>query len=133
MDDSGVQQQIVIVENGVNYSISHNDLKVTSEAHKNFEGQVGRIDDQKKGYESLAAMRDATTEEGQWIQSLKETEESALSKGRNTTRVLSICCASKTNVLKFDAHMTGMEETHRNIHKGAEIRLVEKEFRRRSS
>ena len=31
----------------------------------------------------------------------------------------------KQNALKFDAHMTGMEETHRNIHKeGAEIRLL---------
>lgn len=131
MDDSGVQQQIVIVENGVNYSIKrYNDLRVMSDRlTKTLKAKLDELDDQKKGYESLAAMRDATTEEGLRIQSLKkETKElqKEIERKEHYTRVLEqMLLRLKQNALKFDAHMTGMEETHRNIHKeGAEIRLL---------
>ena len=131
MDDSGVQQQIVIVENGVNYSIKrYNDLRVmTDRLTKTLKAKLDELDDQKKGYESLAAMRDATTEEGLRIQSLKkETAElkKEIDRKEHYTRVLEhMLLRLKQNALKFDAHMTGMEETHRNIHKeGAEIRLL---------
>lgn len=131
MDDSGVQQQIVIVENGVNYSIKrYNDLRVmTDRLTKTLKAKLDELDDQKKGYESLAAMRDATTEEGLRIQSLKkETAElkREIERKEHYTRVLEhMLLRLKQNALKFDAHMTGMEETHRNIHKeGAEIRLL---------
>ena len=50
MDDSGVQQQIVIVENGPNYSIKrYNDLKVMSERlTKTLKAKLDELDDQKR-------------------------------------------------------------------------------------
>ena len=108
----------------------YNDLKVMSDRlTKTLKAKLDELDDQKKGYESLAAMRDATTEEGLRIQSLKkETKElqKEIERKEHYTRVLEqMLLRLKQNALKFDAHMTGMEETHRNIHKeGAEIRLL---------
>jgi hypothetical protein len=131
MDDSGVQQQIVIVENGVNYSVKKfNDLKVAGERlTRTLKSRLDELDDQKKGFETLDAMKNATTEEGLKIKSLqRETKElrAEIERKEHYTRVLeNMLLRLKHNALKFDAHMTGMEETHRNIHKeGAEIRLL---------
>lgn len=135
MDDSGVKQQIVIVENGVNYSVKrYNDLKVTGERlTRTLKARLDELDDQKKGFETLDAMKNATTEEGIKITSLqKETKElrHEIERKEHYTRVLEhMLLRLKQNALKFDAHMTGMEETHRNIHKeGAEIRLLRRDL-----
>ena len=135
MDDSGVKQQIVIVENGVNYSVKrYNDLKVTADRlTRILKARLDELDDQKKGFEKLDAMKNATTEEGIRITSLqKETKDlrHEIERKEHYTRVLEhMLLRLKQNALKFDAHMTGMEETHRNIHKeGAEIRLLRRDL-----
>ena len=131
MDDSGVKQQVVIVENGVNYSIKrYNDLKVIAERLTAvLKTKLDELDDQKKAFETLDAMKNATTEEGMRIKSLqKETKQLRVeieNKEQYTRQLEHMLQRLKQNALKFDAHMTGMEETEKNIRKeGAEIRLL---------
>ena len=131
MDDSGVKQQVVIVENGVNYSIKrYNDLKVIAERLTAvLKTKLDELDDQKKAFETLDAMKNATTEEGMRIKSLqKETKmlrHEIENKEQYTRQLEHMLIRLKHNALKFDAHMTGMEETEKNIRKdGAEIRLL---------
>ena len=135
IDASGVNQQVVIVENGVNYSIKrYNDLKVNGERLTAIlKKKLDELDDQKKAFETLDAMKNATTEEGIRIKSL-EAEAEALkreiaNKEHYTRQLEHMLLRLKENALKFDAHMTGMEETHKNITKeGAEIVLLRRDL-----
>ena len=131
IDGGGVKQQLTIVENGVNYSIKrYNDLIVLNDRlTRELKVKLDELDDQKKGYEQLVAMKDATTEEGVRIEQLKHEAKSIqheCDKKQHQTRQLEyMLLRLKQNQLKFDAHMTGMEETMRNISKeGMEIRLL---------
>jgi hypothetical protein len=131
IDGGGVKQQLTIVENGVNYSIKrYNDLIVLNDRlTRELKIKLDELDDQKKGYEQLVAMKDATTEEGVRIEQLKHEAKSIqheCDKKQHQTRQLEyMLLRLKQNQLKFDAHMTGMEETMRNISKeGMEIRLL---------
>ena len=131
IDGGGVKQQLVIVENGVNYSIKrYNDLRVMNDRlTRELKVRLDELDDQKKGYEQLVAMKNATTDEGVRIEQLKHEAQSIqheIDKKAHQTRQLEFMLLRlKQNQLKFDAHMTGMEETMRNIAKeGYEIRLL---------
>lgn len=131
IDGGGVKQQLVIVENGVNYSIKrYNDLRVMNDRlTRELKMRLDELDDQKKGYEQLVAMKNATTDEGVRIEQLKHEAQSIqheIDKKAHQTRQLEFMLLRlKQNQLKFDAHMTGMEETMRNIAKeGYEIRLL---------
>ncbi len=135
VDDSGVKQQITIVENGVIYSIKrYNDLRVTSDRlTATLKAKLDELDDQKKGYETLVAMKNATTDEGIRIKSLQEEARNLRKEIENkehyTRQLEHMLLRLKQNQLKFDAHMTGMEDTERNIRKeGAEIRLLRRDL-----
>jgi len=135
MDDSGVKQQIAIVENGVIYSIKrYNDLRVTSDRLTlSLKAKLDELEDQKKGFETLDAMKNATTEEGIRIKSLqkeaKDLRKEIENKEHYTRQLEHMLVRLKQNQLKFDAHMTGMEETEKNIRKeGAEIRLLRRDL-----
>jgi hypothetical protein len=135
MDDSGVKQQVTIVENGVVYSIKrYNDLRVTSERLALvLKAKLDELEDQKKNFETLDAMKNATTEEGLRIKSLqkeaRDLRKEIESKEHYTRQLEHILLRLKQNALKFDAHMTGMEETEKNIRKeGAEIRLLRRDL-----
>ena len=63
IDNSGVEQQLTIVENGVNYSARRfNDLKVMNERlTRELKHKLDELDEQKKNWESLEAIKNATT------------------------------------------------------------------------
>lgn len=131
IDGGGVKQQLTIVENGVNYSIKrYNDLRVLNDRlTRELKVRLDELDDQKKGYEQLVAMKNATTDEGIRIEQLKhesKTIQHEIDRKAHQTRQLEyMLLRLKQNQLKFDAHMTGMEETMRSISKeGMEIRLL---------
>eukprot|EP00606_Chrysophyceae_sp_TOSAG23-5_P000168 GSChrysophyteH2.ASY1.ANO1.235.1 assembled CDS len=135
MDDSGVKQQVAIVENGVVYSIKrYNDLRVTSDRlSTTLKAKLDELEDQKKNFETLDAMKNATTEEGLRIKSLqkeaKDLKKEIENKEHYTRQLEHMLLRLKQNALKFDAHMTGMEETEKNIRKeGAEIRLLRRDL-----
>lgn len=135
IDGGGVKQQLTIVENGVNYSIKrYNDLRVLNDRlTRDLKAKLDELDDQKKGYEQLVAMKNATTEEGIRIEQLKmeaEQIQHEINKKAHQTRQFEyMLLRLKQNQLKFDAHMTGMEETMRNISKeGMEIRLLRRDL-----
>lgn len=131
IDDSEVQQQMAIVENGVNYNVKrYNDLRVMIERKTGeLKAKLDELDLQKKQFEQLDAMKKAETAEAMRIEQLqKESRECDLQirdKQHYIRRLEHMLGRLKSNQLKFDAHMTGMEETMRNIEKdGAEIRLM---------
>jgi predicted nuclease with TOPRIM domain len=71
-----------IVENGVNYSVKRfNDLKVVNERLvKVLKSRLDELEQQKKSWEELDAMKKAKTEEGIRIDALqKETDETSAS------------------------------------------------------
>jgi hypothetical protein len=78
-------------------------------------------------------MKNATTEEGLRIKSLqkeaKDLKKEIENKEHYTRQLEHMLLRLKQNALKFDAHMTGMEETEKNIRKeGAEIRLLRRDL-----
>ena len=135
MDDSGVKQQVAIVENGVVYSIKrYNDLRVLSDRLTlSLKSKLDELEDQKKAFETLDAMKNATTEEGVRIKSLqkeaRDLRNEIANKEHYSRQLMHMLLRLKQNALKFDAHMTGMEDTERNIRKeGAEIRLLRRDL-----
>lgn len=131
IDDSEVKQQMAIVENGVNYNVKrYNDLRVMIERRTlDLKSRLDELDSQKKQYEQLDAMKKAETTEAMRIDQLqRESTECDLQirdKQHYLRRLEHMLLRLKNNQLKFDAHMTGMEETMRNIQKdGAEVRLM---------
>jgi hypothetical protein len=123
IDDSDVKQQMNIVENGVNYSVKrYNDLKILNERLvKTLKSRLDELEQQKKSFEELVAMKNATTEEGMRIEKLqKETDDitNSISEKTHYSRKLDhMLQRLKKNQLKFDAHMVGMEDTMRSIQK----------------
>ncbi|KAJ1425498.1 hypothetical protein B484DRAFT_397878 [Ochromonadaceae sp. CCMP2298] len=131
IDDSDLKQQMTIVENGVNYNIKrYNDLRVFNERLTlDLKVKLDELDDQKSSYEELTAMKNATTDESMRIESLHHdtdlVQRQIHEKMHYSRRLEHMLNRLKSNQLKFDAHMTGMEETMRNIQKdGAEVRLM---------
>ena len=74
IDDSDVKQQMNIVENGVNYSVKrYNDLRVINERLvRDLKARLDELEYQKKSFESLDSMKNATTDEGIQIETLKK-------------------------------------------------------------
>ena len=133
IDSSGVSQQLVIIENGVNYSAKrYNDLRVENDRlTKVLKTKLDELDEQKKNFESLDAMKNATTEEGMRIEHLqkeiKEVEEDIARKQHFTRQLDHVLLRLKKNQLRYDAHMTGMEEAMKSVEKeGIEVRLLRK-------
>jgi hypothetical protein len=131
IDDSDVKQQMVIVENGVNFNIKrYNDLKVHNERlTKQLKARLDELEFQKKTFEQLDAMKKATTEEGIRIEGLhreiKQVEDDIRDRNHYSRKLDHMINRLKRNQLKFDAHMVGLEETMRSIRKEAmEIRLM---------
>ena len=131
IDDSDVQQQMIIVENGVNYNIKrYNDLKVLNERlTMDLKKKLDELQNEKKSYEALNAMKMAETGESKRIASLHKevamVEERIMNQTHYSRKLEHMLNRLKSNQLKFDSHMTGMEETMRNIQKdGAEVRLM---------
>lgn len=131
IDDSDVKQQMTIVENGVNYNIKRfNDLKVLNgRLTKVLKAKLDELEYEKKTYENLDAMKKAQTEEGMRIESLhseiKQVEEEIRDRVHYSRKLDHILGRLKKNQLKYDAHMTGLEDTMRAIRKEeAEIRLM---------
>lgn len=121
IDDSDVKQQLNIVESGVNYSAKrYNDLRVNNERYtRSLKKKLDELDEQKKNYESLEAMKNATTADGLRIEALQreinEVEEDMARKAHYTRQLEHVLQRLKKNSLKFDAHMTGMEEAMKAV------------------
>jgi hypothetical protein len=131
IDDSDVKQQMTIVENGVNYNIKrYNDLKVLNgRLTKVLKAKLDELENEKKTFENLDAMKKAQTEEGMRIESLhnevKQVEEEIRDRVHYSRKLDHMLTRLKKNQLKYDAHMTGLEDTMRAIKKEeAEIRLM---------
>ena len=103
IDSSGVGQQLVIIENGVNYSARRfNDLRVENDRlTKVLKTKLDELDEQKKNFESLDAMKNATTEEGMRIEHLqkeiKEVEEDIARKQHYTRQLEHVLLRLKKN------------------------------------
>jgi hypothetical protein len=131
IDSSDVQQQLNIVESGVNYSARRfNDLRVENDRlTKSLKAKLDELDEQKKNFEQLDSMKKATTMEGLRITALGdeiiEVEEDCSRKQHYTRQLEHVLQRLKQNQLKFDAHMTGMEDAMKAVVKeGAEVRLL---------
>ena len=109
-----------------------NDLKTTNERLTNdLKSKLDRLNEEKKNYEALEAMKKAETDEGRQLERLREEierVEAEIFKLNQYTRQLEhILNRLKRNQVKFDAHMTGMEEVMEAIQKeGMEVRLMRK-------
>lgn len=114
---------MTIVENGVNYSVKrYNDLKIMNERLvKVLKQRLDELEQQKKSFENLDAMKNATTEEGIRIERLQtetnDIQRSITEKTHYLRKLDHMLNRLKNNQLKFDAHMVGMEDTMRSIQK----------------
>ncbi len=122
---------MTIVENGVNYNIKrYNDLKVANERlTRELKLKLDELDNQKKSFEELDAMKKAETEDARRIDMLHREidicEKEIADKTHYARKLEHMVNRLKSNQLKFDAHMTGMEETMHNIQKdGVDVRLM---------
>ena len=103
IDDSDVKQQMVIVENGVNYNVKkYNDLRITNERLiLELKTKLDELDDQKGSFEELEAMKKAQTDESMRIESLKvdtvKVEQSIHQKAHYTRRLEHILNRLKAN------------------------------------
>ncbi len=110
----------------------YNDLKTTNERLTNeLKSKLDRLNEEKKNFEALDSMRKAETDEGFRIEKLREeigTVEGEIFKLNQYTRQLEhMSSRLKRNQVKFDAHMTGMEEVMASIQReGMEVRLMRK-------
>ena len=134
-DTAGVNQQIVIVENGVNLSARrYNDLKVVNDRKtRELKAKLDEMEALKRDYEELERMKAAETPDAARIALLeKEAEEvlETIAKKQHQTRVLEhMLRRLNRNQLKFDAHLNGMEETLKSIQKeGAEVKLLRRDL-----
>lgn len=131
IDDSDIKQQMNIVENGVNYNIKRfNDTKVLNDRlTRELKMRLDELENQKKSFESVDAMKKAETEEGIRIEMLHkeitEVEDHIRDRTHYARKLDHMLTRLKKNQLKFDAHMVGMEDTMRTIQKdGGEVRLM---------
>lgn len=110
----------------------YNDLKTTNERLTNeLKSKLDRLNEEKKNFEALESMRKAETDEGFRIEKLREeieTVEGEIFKLNQYTRQLEhMSSRLKRNQVKFDAHMTGMEDVMSAIQReGMEVRLMRK-------
>lgn len=129
--ESDIAQQMNIVENGVNYNIKrYNDLRVMNEKQTmQLRKSLDALENEKNGFQTMDAMKKANTEESKRIGYLNDQidvvetgVESQLHYARKLSYMLN---RLKSNQLKFDSHMIGMEDTMRNIDKErAEVKLL---------
>lgn len=115
----------------MNYTAKrYNDLVVINERLTyNLKAKLDELDEQKANFESLEAMKNATTEEGLRIEALQkelDAVEQEIDERTHYTRQLDhVLMRLKRNALKFDAHMAGMEEAMNALDKeGNEVRLL---------
>lgn len=126
IDDSNVKQQLNIVENGVLYSAKlYNDLKVKNEfLVKKLKRSMSALEEQKRNFEGLDAMKNADTEEGARIAALKKEveliEEEIEAHAHYARQLDHMLQRLKTNQLRFDTHMTSMEQSMPSIIKEQE-------------
>eukprot|EP01039_Chlorochromonas_danica_P008374 gene8374-9229_t len=131
IDDSDVKQQMTIVENGVNYNVKrYNDLKVMNDRlTRELKARLDELENQKKSFEAVDAMKKAETEEGKRIEMLhkeiNDVENHIRERTHYARKLDHMLGRLKRNQLKFDAHMVGMEDTMRSIQKdGTDVRLM---------
>jgi chromosome segregation ATPase len=124
-------QQLSIAEGGVNYSARrYNDLKVlANKLTRELKAKLDDLDEQKKSFERIEALRKAQTEEGQRISQLqKETqtvEEEIARRVHYARQLVHVQERLKRNQIKLEAHMSGMEETVKALEKeGIEVRML---------
>lgn len=117
IDDSNLKQQLNIIESGVLYSAKlYNDIKVKNDMlAKTLKKKLANLDEQRRNFENLNAMKQAETTESKRIQELQREAtnvEIEIVKLTHYSRQLDhIMLRLKTNQLKFDAHMGLMENT----------------------
>lgn len=122
---------MTIVENGVNYNIKrYNDLKVSNDRlTRELKARLDELENQKKQFEAIDAMKKAETEEGIRIEMLhkeiNDVEDHIRDRTHYARKLDHMLSRLKKNQLKFDAHMVGMEDTMTAIQKDAtEVRLM---------
>jgi len=133
IDTSGLNQQVTIVENGVNHSIrKYNDLKTLNDRKtKALKDKLDEMEGVKSEAQNLYDMSHAATAEAALIEHLQEdavTVQASIYKRVHTTRQLEhMLSRLSRNQIKFDAHLNGMEEAMKAIEKeGAEMILLRK-------
>lgn len=131
IDSSDIAQQMIIIENGVNYNTKrYNDTKVLNERLTyELKKKLDELENEKKGFEALDAMKNATTFESMRINDFKNqvgvVEDQLMEENHFARKLDHMLTRLKSNQLKFDSHMTGMEDTLRNIQKeAAEVKLM---------
>lgn len=131
IDESGIKQQISIVESGVNYNTRrYNELRATNDRlTKDLKQKLDRLNEEKKDFEQLDALLKAETTEGQRIEALQDeiekVENDIFKKSHYTRQLDHMLLRLRKNQLKFDVHMSGMEEVMESIRKeGQEVRLL---------
>ena len=126
IDDSNVKQQLTIVENGVLYSAKlYNDLKVKNEfLVKKLKRSMSALEEQKQNFQGLDAMKKAETEDGVRITTLKkeveDIEDEITTHAHYARQLEHMQLRLKNNQLKFDTHMTAMEQSMPSILKEQE-------------
>ena len=126
IDDSNVKQQLSIVESGVLYSAKlYNDLKVKNEyLVKKLKRSMSALEEQKRNFEGLDAMKNAETEDGIHIAALKkevdDIEDEITAHAHYARQLDHMQLRLKSNQLRFDTHMTAMEQSMPSILKEQE-------------
>lgn len=101
---------MTIVENGVNYSVKrYNDLRVINERLvRDLKARLDELEYQKKSFEELDSMKNATTEDGIRIENLKKeitTCEDAIRDRTHYVRKLDHMLARlKSNQVSYPFH-----------------------------
>ena len=133
IDSSGLNQQVVIVENGVNHAArKFNDLKTLNDRKtKVLKDKLDEMEAVKSEAQNLYDMSHAATEEAARIEMLQEEStkvQASIYKRVHTTRQLEhMLSRLNRNQIKFDAHLNGMEEAMKAVEKeGAEMILLRK-------
>ena len=133
IDSGNVNQQVVIVEHGVNHAARlFNELKTLNDRKtKELKEKLDEMESVKSEAENLYAMSTAATEEAAYIEQLEEHADQVqtdIYRKLHTQRQYEHMLARlRRNQIKFDAHLNGMEEALSALDKeGAEMVLLRK-------
>jgi len=133
IDSGNLNQQVVIVENGVNHAARlFNELKTINDRKtKDLKDKLDEMEAIKSEAENLYAMSTAATEEAAYIETLQEQADHVqtdIYRKLHTTRQYEHMLARlRRNQIKFNAHLNGMEEALKSLDKeGAEMVLLRK-------
>lgn len=113
------------------YSVRRfNELRVrNNKLTRELKAKLDTLENHKKSYEHLDAMKNAETEESRRIEQVEEElrkVECEISQKTHYTRQLQhMLNRLKKNQIKFDAHMEGMQEAVKALEKeGVEVRTM---------